>query len=59
MSDQAVLTEVGGSDENPWRQAWHCTPPDIGVPFVVIRDEWKLDGDGMPMRVIHEIRLTG
>lgn len=38
-----------------WLERWECEQPDVGVPFVVVRDEWE-DTDP-PRRIIYEIRL--
>lgn len=38
-------------------EQWLCDPPDIGVRFQVLAQDWDESGD-VPVRIIREIRLT-
>lgn len=42
-----------------WEQRWVCEPPDLGVTFETLRDEWTEDATGQWTRTIHEIKIVG
>jgi hypothetical protein len=52
-----VLVEyMCGPGGDGWTTMWYCEPPDLSVPFTVVRDEWA--GENYGVRKIFEIKLA-
>ena len=60
--DQVYLVELRheGDRENEYVEVWHCEPPDLGVQYRVIEDEWhdpNARPGETPTRHIYKIEL--
>jgi len=56
-SDGAMIEELVDGFDGLFKQRWAIPPPDIGISYRVVREEWEEPVDGLPIRTIHEVVL--
>lgn len=47
-----MIQEVDDGFGGLLRLDWRCSPPPTGTPFFAVDEEWLVDDDGVPRRVI-------
>lgn len=59
MSNREVkmVEEVDDGFGEVFRQEWRVEAPPEGMAFVVLDEEWVVDDDDVPRRIIKDVKL--